>query len=125
MLVTHIDHVNVRTANLDKMVDWYERILNMKPGPRPAFSFGGAWMYLGDQPVVHLVSVDSATAPEPGLQLEHFALRGSDLDGFIARLDDAKVEYRIGQTPGDNFPITQVNVYDPDGNHIHIDFRPE
>ena len=27
----------------------------LAPGPRPNFSFGGAWMYCGDRPAVHLV----------------------------------------------------------------------
>lgn len=125
MLVTHLDHVNIRTKNLDAMKDWYTRVLNMQSGPRPEFSFGGAWMYLGDQPVVHLVSVDQAAAPEKTLQMEHFALRGNDLNEFVARLDAAEVEYQIRETPGDAFPMTQVNIHDPDGNHIHVDFRPD
>ena len=74
MAVTHIDHVNVRTANLETMKEWYQRVLNMTPGARPAFTFDGAWMYLGDRPVVHLVSVEKTLAPEPGLQIEHFAM---------------------------------------------------
>ena len=40
-----LDHVNLRTANLDVMVAWYGRILGMHPGPRPGFSFPGAWLY--------------------------------------------------------------------------------
>lgn len=125
MAVTHIDHVNVRTANLETMKEWYQRVLNMTPGARPAFTFDGAWMYLGDRPVVHLVSVEKTLAPEPGLQIEHFALRGSGLEDFLAHLQRERVEYQIGEAPGDDFPITLVNVHDPDGNHIHIDFRPE
>ena len=34
-----LDHVNVRTANLDGMVEWYGRMLGMHPGPRPDFPF--------------------------------------------------------------------------------------
>ena len=30
-----LDHVNVRTANLERMVEWYGRVLDMPTGPRP------------------------------------------------------------------------------------------
>ena len=40
-----LDHVNLRTADLDRMVAWYGRVLDMHPGPRPDFAFPGAWPY--------------------------------------------------------------------------------
>ena len=40
-----LDHVNVRTAQLDKMIAWYEDVLEMEVGPRPNFPFPGAWLY--------------------------------------------------------------------------------
>ena len=57
MPLKQLDHVNVRTANLDAMVSWYRDILGMQVGDRPQFSFPGAWMYVGDQAVIHLVGV--------------------------------------------------------------------
>ncbi len=35
-----LDHVNLRTADLDGMVAWYGRVLDMHPGPRPGFAPG-------------------------------------------------------------------------------------
>ncbi len=113
------DHVNVITANLDVMVAWYGEILGMKPGKRPDFGFPGAWLYLGDQALVHLVGVDHAPETrEP--RLEHFALRAEGLDAFLAKLDEKGVAHEIADVPG--IGIRQVNIHDPDGNHIHIDF---
>lgn len=121
MTINRLDHVNVRTAQLAEMKDWYERVLEMRAGPRPGFSFGGAWMYAGDHPVVHLVEVDKAPgADNADLRLEHFALQASDLPGFLARLKD--LDERHHTRTLDDFGIVQVNVYDPDGNHIHVDF---
>ena len=119
MPIARLDHVNIRTANLEAMIDWYDRILEMKTGPRPDFSFPGAWIYAGDIAAVHLVGV--AKAPEPaGLQLEHFAFSATGMHDFVAHLAANGVAYTLDPVPG--FPIVQVNLHDSDGNHIHVDF---
>ena len=56
MQISKLDHVNVRTANLAEMVDWYDRVLGLKSGKRPDFPFPGAWIYIGEQAFLHLVS---------------------------------------------------------------------
>lgn len=116
-----LDHVNVRTARLDAMVEWYGRILGMATGPRPDFSFPGAWLYAGGNPVIHLVGVAEAPAADAGeLRIEHFALSGTGLRPLLARLEAAGERAETRRLP--SFPIVQVNVWDPDGNHIHLDF---
>ncbi len=57
------DHVNVRTPNLQGMIDFYTEVLGLRLGPRPPFTFNGAWLYAGDQAVVHLVEVPEAPRP--------------------------------------------------------------
>jgi len=123
MQIGTLDHVNVRTTQLDVMVDWYERVLDMRKGDRPNFPFPGAWMYAGDYPVVHLVGIDGdpATGSETALKLEHFAFSATGRETFEAKLKDLGETYRIGRV--EDFGITQFNVWDPDGNHIHVDFR--
>ena len=119
-----LDHVNVRTRNLDRMVDWYGRILGMTSGKRPNFTFPGAWLYVDEKPYVHLVGVDrSLPAHQDDLRLEHFALSATGLTPFLAHLKSEKVAYKLVKVP--DFPIVQVNIWDPDGNHIHIDFHED
>mgnify|MGYP000188652562 CR=1 FL=1 len=65
-----LDHVNVRTARLDAMIAWYGEMLGMNTGPRPDFDFPGAWLYAGDNAVIHLVGVDAPTGPPDNLALE-------------------------------------------------------
>lgn len=119
-----LDHVNIRTAKLAALRDFYCDVLGMEAGPRPGFAFGGAWLYSGTgagrQATVHLVEVAEQPAPQGALRLEHFAFAASGLAGFLARLKDRGVAYRIGVIR--DFGIVQVNVHDPDGNHIHVDF---
>ncbi|MEM7188840.1 MAG: VOC family protein [Pseudomonadota bacterium] len=116
-----LDHVNVRTGNLDAMIDWYGRMLGMHPGPRPDFAFPGAWLYAGDDPVVHLVGQETDPANDgKDLRLEHFALSATGIADLLARAEAEGARAEVRKVPG--FPIVQVNMWDPDGNHIHIDF---
>jgi catechol 2,3-dioxygenase-like lactoylglutathione lyase family enzyme len=120
MPLNRLDHVNLRTANLQALQDFYVEVLGMTLGARPPFAFGGAWLYSGGYPTVHLVEVPAPPAPKGELRLEHFAFAAEGLGDFLATLKRHGVAYRIGVVPG--FDIIQVNVNDPDGNHIHIDF---
>ncbi|WP_299751194.1 VOC family protein [uncultured Boseongicola sp.] len=120
MPVLAFDHVNVRTAQLDEMITFYGAILDLHPGKRPDFGFPGAWLYLGDHPYIHLVGVDGSVAAGLNLSLEHFAFSATGLADFRALLDAHTIDHRLAVVPG--MPIVQVNFFDPDGNHIHIDF---
>jgi catechol 2,3-dioxygenase-like lactoylglutathione lyase family enzyme len=122
MQIGKLDHVNVRTTRLDAMIEWYTDVLGMHSGARPNFPFPGAWMYAGDSPVVHLVGIDEApgVGSEAALKLEHFALSATGLASFTGQLDAKGIEYKRGDLK--DFNIVQINVWDPDGNHIHIDF---
>ena len=122
MQLGRLDHVNVRTANLAAMTEWYERVLGMRSGARPPFPFPGAWLYAGDHPAVHLVGV--AKPPEgKDPRVEHFAFQATGLEEFLTRLRRDGVRHETRALPGSG--IVQVNVWDPDGNHIHVDFAPE
>jgi catechol 2,3-dioxygenase-like lactoylglutathione lyase family enzyme len=119
MQVKKLDHVNIHTANVDRMVEWYDRVLGMRAGDRPPFSFPGAWLYCGGEPTVHLVGVDKQPQTT-GLQLEHFAFSASGLKDFMERLKRENVRCDARKVPRSDG--VQINVWDPDGNHIHIDF---
>ena len=120
MGLSRLDHINVNTSQLQRLITFYSEVLGMTTGPRPNFSFGGAWMYCGGVPAVHLVE-RAEMAPVTGdLRLQHFAFAAQDLKAFLARLNALSVPYRVGIV--DDFEICQINVQDPDGNHLHIDF---
>ena len=121
MPVTAFDHVNIRTANLKAMTKWYEDILGLTSGPRPDFGFPGAWMYLGEHPVVHLVEVDTPPQAAGDVTLEHAAFRATDLQGFVKMLGAQNVPHQSARI--DSIGLTQINIWDPDGNHIHVDFK--
>ncbi len=121
MPLSALDHINIRTARLGVLTDFYARVLGLKPGKRPPFDSGGAWLYCGDRAAVHLVEVsDSPEVPAP--RIEHFAFRAENLAEFLAHLREFDVAYQTNIVP--DLEIRQVNVRDPDGNHIEIAFGP-
>jgi catechol-2,3-dioxygenase len=120
MGLERLDHINVCTTQLEQMKVFYSDVLGMLPGPRPNFPFGGAWMYCGTRPCVHLVERERLEPTTGDLRLQHFAFAAEDLAGFLARLARLGVPYRVGIL--DDFELCQINVKDPDGNHIHVDF---
>lgn len=120
MSIKRLDHVNLRTAQLDRMRRWYVDVLGLAEGFRPNFPFDGAWLYAGDVALVHLVDVRETTDHEQ-LKLEHFAFAATDYASFMSRMEKHGVATDIRAVPGTS--ITQVNIWDPDGNHIHVDFE--
>jgi catechol 2,3-dioxygenase-like lactoylglutathione lyase family enzyme len=120
MPISFLDHVNLRTSHLKEMVRWYEDALGFKLGDRPPFKFGGAWMYLNDWPVVHLVETEAQpNVNEP--QIEHFAFRAKGLAEFAENLRNRGIEHRMVPVPGNN--NAQIFTWDPDGNRIEIQFE--
>ena len=92
MTLTSFDHVNIRTNNLDTMIDWYGDILGLRSGKRPNFAFPGAWMYLGDRAVVHLVDWTDTMQAGGDVTLEHFAFRATDMPAFLKKLSDRGID---------------------------------
>ncbi|MEO0679807.1 MAG: glyoxalase, partial [Pseudomonadota bacterium] len=85
-------------------------MLGLTPGPRPDFSFPGAWLYSGDHPVIHVIGADPAPTPDPeNLSLQHFSLRGEDLAGLPATLRREGVPWRASQMPSGPADIVLVN----------------
>lgn len=118
-MLQRLDHVNLFTPDLARLTDWYVDVLGMTVGERPPFPFQGVWLYVGGLPVVHATLVEK---PRQNLEpsIEHFALTAQGITNFLDHLDARSEAYRIGTVP--EFGIIQVNIHDPDGNHIHIDF---
>lgn len=125
-MIFSLDHVNLRTPNLQRAVEWYGRILNLHPGPRPDFRFPGAWLYAGDRPIIHFVEDDTiGSNTKNPLTLEHFALTSKGYREFMIKLKSNDVSFYEARISSGNTQIAQVNIHDPDGNHIHIDFPLE
>lgn len=119
MPLTSLDHVNIRTRNLSEMVRFYEDVVGLHEGERPPFTFPGAWLYCGDRAALHLMGPANEETAVVG-QIDHFAFMASGLSDFIANLERREIAYSTRTIP--ELGNTQVNVRDPDGNRIEIQF---
>ena len=119
MAIEYLEHINIHSDNMDGLIKWYEGVLGMKNGERPNFGRGGAWLYVGDIPVLHLVKRDKLEAGgEP--RIEHYAMRCKGLADTIGALRGSKSRYWANYIPETD--VVQVHTYDPDGNHIELAF---
>ena len=98
-----LDHVNIRTTQLDEMSAFYENVLGLKRGKRPSFAFGGAWHYCGKQAVVNLVESEKKFKTEEA-QVEHFAFRSNGtVKAFQNRMKKTDTPYNV-------VPLTEINM---------------
>lgn len=131
MPVAALDHFNIRTPRLEETKRFFADVIGLREGPRPPFSFPGAWMYAGDSPVVHLTGIESSEdlmqppdgyAPRAGVTgaVDHLAFAATDLEGMKQRLEAAGLEYMERTVPG--FGQRQLFVADPNGVTIELNF---
>ncbi|MFK8079041.1 MAG: VOC family protein [Granulosicoccus sp.] len=122
MHIKKLDHITIQTTHMATMIKWYTEVLGLENGPRPEFNSPGAWLYAGDTVVVHMVELTGlpAVGSERTLKLEHFAFTAFGAAEFEDRLKELRQNYRRVLPEATNTVL--YNVWDPDGNHIHVDF---
>ena len=135
MAIQTLDHCSIRTLDLKASRAFYVDVLGMKEGDRPDFPFPGAWLYLEDRTVIHLIGIDPDdssglveymgrdvnpdTLPGGG-SLDHIAFCATDAPDMIRRLKRNNVPYRERQVP--NMDLSQIFVEDPNGITIEINY---
>ena len=81
MTIRGIDHINIGTDRLEETRAFFRDALGLVDGWRPPFGVGGAWLYIGDAAVVHLVDLPKGKLPCDEAALDHFAFAIDDWDG--------------------------------------------
>ena len=120
MPVAAFEHVNTRSADVERTKEFYVR-LGLRVGDRPPFASKGYWLYLGDRPVLHLVQRKDGEAHLEGSgNVDHVAFRAVDLEGTRRVLTEAGLAFREAIVPRDN--TIQIFVRDPDGITVELNF---
>ena len=121
MPITRLDHVTVCTRDVPRSVAFYRDVVGLSPGPRPHFSFDGAWLYNAGVPVLHLVDRDAS--PDKGV-IDHFCFAATGLAGTLASLRAHGVSHVVTPLPPGvpQSGTQQVFFHDPDGARIELDF---
>jgi glyoxylase I family protein len=121
MAVQAFQHINTRSADVERTKDFYVRILGLRAGDRPPFASKGYWLYAGEQPVVHLVQRKEGDEPREGSgNVDHVGFAASDLEGMRQLLAAEGLPFREAVVPRDN--AVQIFVKDPDGIQIELNF---
>ncbi|MES9965441.1 MAG: hypothetical protein ABW116_18080 [Candidatus Sedimenticola sp. 20ELBAFRAG] len=58
------DHFNIVSRDLDYVSDFFIRVLDLRVGPRPPFSFPGLWLYNESGAAIHVSGVPGEPAQE-------------------------------------------------------------
>lgn len=123
MAVHAFQHVNTRSADVERTRSFYV-LLGLRVGDRPPFASRGYWMYLGEQPVLHLVQRPEGQPHAEGSgNLDHVAFAASDLAGTRQLLRDAGLAFDEAVVPRDG--SIQIFVRDPDGIKVELNFPPQ
>ncbi len=121
---TDLSHAAFRIADVGKSREFYEKVLGLKPLPRPDFSFKGMWYGIGSGQI-HLIVSKKQDGPDP--TGPHIAIEVEDLDATKAALKEMGVPFldgdamRMSLKPEDQRRLgRQIWVLDPDGNTVEL-----
>jgi len=111
MRIRALQHVSIRSRDLDRARDFYERLLGLPTVPRPELGFPGAWYGIGTSQL-HLIAreqlMEGIDPTDP-----HFALEVESLEAVRRELQARGIPYL-------DFGGPQLWVRDPDGNVVEF-----
>lgn len=121
MPISGMNHFTVLTDDLAATTAFYVGLLGLTEGFRPDFGFPGAWLYVGDQPILHVIAGRGVPANPRGV-IDHMAFSARDLRGVVARLVERGLAYDLRRVPSTS--AWQLFCTDPSGARVELDFEP-
>jgi glyoxylase I family protein len=121
-----LGHAAFRIADVDKSREFYEKVIGLKPIPRPNFAFKGMWYGIGSGQL-HLIVSKKHDGPDP--TGPHIAIEVDDLDATKESLKKMGVQFLDGDkmtmlgdlSEEDRRRLgRQIWVLDPDGNTVEL-----
>ncbi len=121
-----LSHAAFRIADVDKSREFYEKVIGLKPIPRPDFAFKGMWYGIGSGQI-HLIVSKKHDGPDP--TGPHIAIEVDDLDATkeslrkmgVPFLDGDKMTMLGDLSDQDRRRLgRQIWVLDPDGNTVEL-----
>src|SRR5215470_6705569 len=119
MPISGMNHFTVLTSDLDASRAFYVDLLGLTEGFRPDLGFPGAWLYAGDQAILHIVAGRGVPANPRGV-IDHMAFSASDLPAIAAGLKARGIQYDLRRLPGSG--AWQLFCHDPNGARVELDF---
>lgn len=126
MALVELNHVTVRTTDLEATRAFYSEVLGLHPGWRPDLGFPGYWLYCGNCPVIHVVppgqEVGGGGGDETG-NFDHVAFLGQDIDAMRQQLIARGITFRERYIPDGQ--RRQIFLFDPNQIMIELNFPHE
>lgn len=123
MPLTQLNHVTVRTDDLEGTRDFYQACLGLSAGARPPLGFPGYWLYAGQDAVVHLVPKSHGIGGGPSQDtgnFDHIAFTASGYGATRAQLEKSGIKFRAQDVPATK--IRQLFFEDPNKVMIELNF---
>jgi lactoylglutathione lyase len=117
MKILELNHVALQVGDVARSCEFYQRVLQLAPLPRPAFDFPGAWFRLGTNQELHLIGKRGEPVLSSG-RSNHFALLTQDIDAWEKHLGEVQANFRPKKARPDG--AWQIFVTDPDGHVIEL-----
>lgn len=136
MPISHLEHLLIQVADLEKTCDWYEQVIGLRRGPTPDFKFPVQWLYAGDKDVLHVTeggkNVSENRKKYLGQQsdalagtgvIDHVAFRATGLKETIERLRRLGIQFneRMVNDQG----LYQLFMFDPNQIKVELNFSNE
>ena len=118
-MIEGMNHFTVLTDDLDRTLAFYVDLLGLKVGHRPNLGFSGAWLYVGDSAVLHVIAGRDLPTQRFGV-IDHMAFSAKGLASVKARLDAAAIPYDLRRQRESN--TWQLFCHDPSGAKVELDF---
>lgn len=119
MATLGMNHFTVLTDDVARTVAFYRDLLGLAEGYRPDLGFPGAWLYAGEQAVLHVVGGKPQEALKPGV-IDHMAFTATGLPATLEKLTARGVQYACRQQTGTG--LWQVFFHDPNNARVELDF---
>lgn len=123
MLTFSFNHMALSVKDVNASVEFYQKVLQLDEIKNTASDSKTRWLAFNDGLQLHLI-------PRPNSEIKinkavHFALATTNIDSFIKRLEDLKIDYSDWlDTPNKDYirkdGIKQIYFQDPNGYWIEI-----
>ena len=122
MPISGMNHFTVLTSDLEASMTFYVDVLGLRDGFRPDFDFPGAWLYVDDQPILHIIAGRSVPASPRGV-IDHMAFSARELRAVVARLQQHGIDHDLRRLPSTG--AWQLFCFDPSGARVELDFEAD
>lgn len=132
MPILGLDHLNIRTPDLERTIAFFRDVLSMRVGPSPGSisTENGAWIFdANGAAVIHLARVGVAYPSDDRMPFKeargsgavhHVALRCSDYDATLARIEARGLDHWENHIP--QIQLRQIFVSEANGILLELNF---